>query len=465
MKRIFFITILTISFLYSKNEFFTDMPRASKIVMPRNNQVILSFYDAIKDVKKSVVNISTTKKVKVSRELEQLFNHPLFKEFFGLQLKKHNDKEVNSLGSGVIISKDGYIITNNHVIADAHEIFVNIPGRKKTYRASLIGTDSKTDIAVIKIKANNLTIAKLANSSNLREGDIVFAIGNPFGIGESITQGIISALNKRKVGLNQYENFIQTDASINPGNSGGALTDTRGALIGINSAIMSKSGGNNGIGFAIPVNMVKNIAGKLIRDGKVQRGYLGVNLSDLTPQIESLYKHKRGALILNVLPQGAAYKAKLRRGDLILSIGNENIYDTSGLRNAIASYSPNERIPIIYERNGEIKKSIITLGSRDKLTPSYQNREIIEGLKVSELTNRIRKRLRIPHHIQGLIVTKVRATSYSSRVGFHNGDIILQVDEFEIDSIKRFKYAIKNSNPRTREIFVSRNGYVIVING
>ena len=465
MRRLFFITILTISFLHAKSELFTDMPVHTKRVMPESNQVILSFYDAIKDVKKSVVNISTTKKVQVSQELEQLFNHPLFKEFFGLQLRKKNNKKINSLGSGVIISKSGYIITNHHVIADASEIFVNIPGKTKTFRASLVGTDPKTDIAVIKIQANNLPIAKFANSSKLREGDIVFAIGNPFGIGESITQGIISALNKRKVGLNQYENFIQTDASINPGNSGGALTDTRGALIGINSAIMSRSGGNNGIGFAIPVNMVKNIAGKLIKNGRVQRGYLGVNLSDLTPQIEGLYRHKRGSLILNVIPHGAAYKANLKKGDLILSLGDEKINDTSGLRNAIASYSPNVKIPLLYERDREIKKTIITLGSRDNLNPSAQAKNIIEGLKLSKITKYIRKKMNIPHHIQGIIVTKVTPTTYAYRVGFHKGDILLQVNDFETDNLDKFEYAIKNSNPKTREIFITRNGYVIVIDG
>ncbi len=465
MKRVFFITILTISFLYSKSDFFTDMPKTSKRVMPKSNQVILSFYDAIKDVRKSVVNISTTKKVQVSRELEQLFNHPLFKEFFGLQLKKQNSKKVNSLGSGVIISQDGYIITNNHVIADASEIFVNIPSRTKTYRAKLVGSDPKTDIAVIKIQSKNLTIAKFADSSKLREGDIVFAIGNPFGIGESITQGIISALNKRKVGLNQYENFIQTDASINPGNSGGALTDSRGALIGINSAIVSKSGGNNGIGFAIPVNMVKNIAEKLIRHGEVQRGYLGVNLSDLTPQIASLYKHKRGALILNIIPHGAAYRANLKRGDLILSIGDETINDTSELRNAIASYSPNTRVPILYERNREIKKTIITLSSKENLNSFTRSNEIIEGLQVSKLSQYLRQKMSIPYHIRGIVVTKVRSKTYAHRVGFQKGDIILQVNDFETDNLDKFKYAIKHSNPRDREIFVTRSGYVVVING
>ncbi len=465
MRRVFFVTILTISFLYSKSEFFTDMPKMAKRVIPESNQVILSFYDAIKDVKKSVVNISTTKQMKVSRELEQLFNHPLFKEFFGLQLKKQNSKKVNSLGSGVIISKDGYIITNNHVISDASEIFVNIQGRTKTYKASLIGADPKTDVAVIKIQAKNLTIAKFADSSKLREGDIVFAIGNPFGIGESITQGIISALNKRKVGLNKYENFIQTDASINPGNSGGALTDTRGALIGINSAIVSKSGGNNGIGFAIPVNMVKNIAEKLIRNGKVQRGYLGVNLSDLTPQIAKLYKHKRGALILNVIPNSAAYKAHLKRGDLILSIGNETINDTSELRNAIASYSPNIRVPIFYERDREIKKTVITLSSREKLNSFNYSQEIMEGLKVSNISKYIRQKMNIPYHVKGVIVTRVRARTYAQRVGFQKGDIILQVNDFETNDLDRFQYAIKHSSPREREIFVTRNGYVVVING
>ncbi|RVY47258.1 trypsin-like peptidase domain-containing protein, partial [Helicobacter pylori] len=196
---------------------------------------------------------------------------------------------------GVIISKDGYIVTNNHVIDGADKIKVTIPGSNKEYSATLVGTDSESDLAVIRITKNNLPTIKFSDSNDILVGDLVFAIGNPFGVGESVTQGIVSALNKSGIGINSYENFIQTDASINPGNSGGALIDSRGGLVGINTAIISKTGGNHGIGFAIPSNMVKDIVTQLIKTGKIERGYLGVGLQDLSGDLQNSYDNKEGA--------------------------------------------------------------------------------------------------------------------------------------------------------------------------
>jgi serine protease Do len=247
-------------------------------VAPNQNQVI-SFAPVVKKVIPSVVNISTTKivKVKIPDQFRRFFEDPFFKRFFGPfgnipnTPKEHKE---HALGSGVIISKDGYIVTNNHVVAGATKIIVKTYDGKK-YKAKLIGTDPGTDIAVIKIEAKNLKPITFTDSSKAKVGDIVLAIGEPFGLGESVTHGIISAKNRTSIGLNSYENFIQTDAAINPGNSGGALVDLKGRLIGINSAIISKSGGNNGIGFAIPSNMVKFVATSLIEKGKVVRGYLG----------------------------------------------------------------------------------------------------------------------------------------------------------------------------------------------
>ena len=227
--------------------------------MPEGEGVLLSYYDAVKDAKKSVVNIFTQKTVKQAAQVNPFMNDPFFREFFGKGFGEAMPKErvERSLGSGVIVSPDGYIITNNHVIANADTVMVLLAEEKKEYKAKVIGTDPKTDLAVIKIEAKELTPISFADSAKVREGDVVFAIGNPFGIGETITQGIVSALNKTGIGINEYENFIQTDAPINPGNSGGALIDSRGGLIGINTAIISPTGQNNGIGFAIPANMAK----------------------------------------------------------------------------------------------------------------------------------------------------------------------------------------------------------------
>ncbi|HEG3156624.1 TPA: serine protease HtrA, partial [Campylobacter jejuni] len=282
MKKIF-LSLSLASALFAASINFNESTTTANRVNPAAGNAVLSYHDSIKDAKKSVVNISTSKTITRANRpspLDDFFNDPYFKQFFDFdfpQRKGKNDKEVvSSLGSGVIISKDGYIVTNNHVVDDADTITVNLPGSDTEYKAKLIGKDPKTDLAVIKIEANNLSAITFTNSDDLMEGDVVFALGNPFGVGFSVTSGIISALNKDNIGLNQYENFIQTDASINPGNSGGALVDSRGYLVGINSAILSRGGGNNGIGFAIPSNMVKDIAKKLIEKGKIDRGFLGV---------------------------------------------------------------------------------------------------------------------------------------------------------------------------------------------
>lgn len=255
MQKTILLSLIASLSLFAGTIQIAQMPKDSPRQDATSSNVILSYNNAIKNVRQSVVNIATTKKTKQSDQLNELMMlNPFFKEFFGNRLPelKQQERKSHSLGSGVIISADGYIVTNNHVVEGADEIVVTLPNDEKEYKAKVIGEDSKTDLAVIKIDAKNLHVASFGDSSNLLEGDVVFAIGNPFGVGETITQGIVSALNKNNVGLNQYENFIQTDASINPGNSGGALVDSRGALIGINSAILSKGGGNNGVGFAIP---------------------------------------------------------------------------------------------------------------------------------------------------------------------------------------------------------------------
>lgn len=298
MKKLI-VSLSLASALFAANINFNETSITSNRVNPAAGDVVLSYHNSIRDAKKSVVNISTSKTITRANRpspLDDFFNDPYFKQFFDFdfpQRRGGNDKEVvSSLGSGVIISQDGYIVTNNHVVDDADTISVSLPGSDTEYKAKLIGKDPKTDLAVIKIEANNLWAITFTNSDDLMEGDVVFALGNPFGVGFSVTSGIISALNKDNIGLNQYENFIQTDASINPGNSGGALVDSRGFLVGINSAILSRGGGNNGIGFAIPSNMVKDIAKKLIEKGRIDRGFLGVTISALQGDTKKLIKIK-----------------------------------------------------------------------------------------------------------------------------------------------------------------------------
>lgn len=435
------------------------MPDNPRRIDPSNKNSILSYHNSIKDAKQSVVNISTTKMVALNNQLNEMLNNPLFKDFFGNKFSNKNQEKqkTQALGSGVIISSDGYIVTNHHVVEDADEIIVTLLDQTKEYKAKVIGLDPKTDLAVIKIESKDLKAASFGNSKTLQEGDMVFAIGNPFGVGGSVTQGIISALNKSAIGLNQYENFIQTDASINPGNSGGALVDSRGALIGINSAILSRSGGNNGIGFAIPSNMVKDIATTLIKDGKVDRGYIGVTISNLTNELQEIYESKSGTLILNVEKDSPADKAGIKRGDLIIEIDGADIKDANDLKNTIGNKTPGKTIEVKYERNSKIKSTEIILANMDK-SLSYKSKSTdIKGLNLEEITQSVREKYQIPIHIKGVLIAGVKAGSNADKLGFMPGDIIVQVDQMSIENFKDIKKAL--SSKKKKVVFVNRNGY------
>jgi len=426
---------------------------------------ILSYYDVIKEPQKSIVNISTTKKVYIDNQLYNLYRNPFFRDFFGQgfngRVPKKLERRSYALGSGVIVTSNGYIVTNNHVVANADTIKVSIKGVDKPYDAKVIGTDPKTDIAVIKIDAKNLTPIKFGNSDDLKVGDIVFAIGDPFGVGKSVTQGIISALNKNKVGINQYENFIQTDASINPGNSGGALVDSRGALIGINSAIITRSGGNNGIGFAIPSNMVKKIALTLINKGKIVRGYLGVSISDLNSGLKSIYKHKEGAFVLATQKDEPAYKAGIKRGDLIIEINGKKIKDANDLKNKIGSMKPGETITVKIEReNGVIKTFKVKLTQMPGSNVAVANTNaVIKGLKLTNLTKQVRYTYQIPKDIKGILVLDVKDGSQADKMGFRRGDIIIQVNSSLVKNIDQYKNAVHKSKKGI--IYVQRGDFVL----
>ncbi len=441
-----------------------SMPNDFKRESPTDKNVLLSYNNAIKDMRKVVVNIASTKKLQMNNNLQEMLNNPFLRDFFGNRLPKlrPQKRKAYSLGSGVIISSNGYIVTNNHVVEGADKIVVTVHGDKKEYKAKIIGQDPKTDLAVIKIEAKKLPVAKFEDSSKLLTGDVVFAIGNPFGVGESVTQGIISALNKSSIGLNQYENFIQTDASINPGNSGGALVDSRGALIGINSAIISRSGGNNGIGFAIPSNMVKKIATALINNGKIKRGYLGVSITDLKPNMKGLYKSGYGALILSVEKNSAAKKAGLKRGDLIIKVNGEKIKDANALKNMVGSILPNKKISIEFERDQKITTTTAKLASMSsELSFSKKGGEnYIKGLSVIQLDDQVRAKYQIPKDIDGVLITGVKLDSDADKLGFKRGDIIIQVQNITIKTIKDLNRAFKKYKNHSKMVYVNRGGFV-----
>lgn len=428
-----------------------------------NKNTILSYAEAIKEVKKSVVNISTSKTIaRAATPFDDFFNDPYFRHFFDFDGHgqrgmggRDNKRVVKSLGSGVIISNDGYIITNNHVVEDMDEIIVSVMDNSTEFKAKVIGADPKTDLAVIKIEAKNLSAVSFANSDKLMEGDVVFAIGNPFGVGLSVTSGIISALNKNNIGLNQYENFIQTDASINPGNSGGALVDSRGALVGINSAILSRSGGNNGIGFAIPSNMAKDIAKRLVEKGKIERGFLGVTITDLQNDVKKAYENGEGALVTSVEKGSSAEKAGIKRGDLILKVNDKNIKGASDLKNYIGGLELGKKVVIIFERD-RVSKSVSFVLTAD--TQSVSEAGLIEGLELKDLDKNARTRL--PSNINGVLVAGVKENSKGANSGFAVGDIIIGVEQDEVKNLAELTQILKQNRSKSfTKIWVYRNGY------
>jgi len=467
-KKLLIISTIIATQLFAKTIDFEMMDKNPTRITPNSTNEILSFNSSIKNSVNSIVNISAKRHVDTSLETLplQMFNDPFFKRFFGDQFGNQlkQNRVQRSLGSGVIVSKDGYIVTNNHVIENAEEITVTIGDDTTEYNAKLIGKDADSDIAVIKIESDVLlTPIKLGDSNSLMVGDVIFAIGNPFGIGSTVTQGIISALNKNKVGINRYENYIQTDASINPGNSGGALVDSRGALIGINTAIISKSGGNNGIGFAIPVAMVKDVVEKLVADGKVTRGYLGVAIADIDSEMAKVYKRKDGALVLDISAETPAAKYGLKRGDLIYAINGKTVKDRNSLQNMIASFKPDEKIKLDIERDGKDMSLDIVLGDRTSLVQiQSDNNTFLGGLKLSQIDAESQKQFRLSSDTTGILISDVEPKSKAEKAGFQAGDVIVQIEDVEIKNFTNIETALKRYNNKYKRVYVNRYGQTIM---
>jgi serine protease DegQ len=324
-----------------------------------------SFRDAAKIAMPSVVNIFTSKTATPSQN--PFMDDPFFRKFFGDRFDEQQDKQV-SLGSGVIVSAEGYILTNNHVVEAADEIEVALTDGRKAI-AKVVGADPETDLAVIKINLDNLPAITLGRVEEARVGDVVLAIGNPFGVGQTVTMGIISALGRNHLGiLDAFENFIQTDAAINPGNSGGALIDANGNLLGINTAIYSRSGGSLGIGFAIPVSTVKSVMDAIIKNGRVVRGYIGVEPQDITPELAESFglKKSSGAIIAGVLKGGPADKAGMQPGDILISVEGKAVADMADMLNQIAQLSPGTKAKIVVLRRNQENILNVTIGMRPK---------------------------------------------------------------------------------------------------
>lgn len=322
---------------------------------------------AAKKAMPSVVNIFTSSKMPEPSPHEQFKDDPLYKHFFGEQPDSEDNQPESSLGSGVIVSDKGLILTNDHVVAGADEIEVALAdGRKLS--AKVVGTDPDTDLAVLQVNAEKLPAITFASSDKLNVGDVVLAIGNPFGVGQTVTQGIVSALGRNHLGINTYENFIQTDASINPGNSGGALIDADGNLVGVNSAIYSRNGGSMGIGFAIPASLARQVMEQIAVSGSVTRGWIGIEAQDITPELAESFKlaQARGSLIAGVLRNSPADVAGIKAGDVLLAINDKEVEDSSSMLNLIAVLKPNEKAVLKLARAEKELKINVTVGKRPK---------------------------------------------------------------------------------------------------
>lgn len=394
----------------------------------KKDDIIPSLSPIAKNVIPAIVNISTKNKIIVNSNsiyTHPFFQDPLFEKFFRFpQEGTQTQKETHAIGSGVIVDRDeGYILTNHHVIDNAEEIYVTLLDKTRL-RAELIGSDPETDIAVLKIKPSNLTSMPLGESAKLEVGDFVIAVGNPFGLGHTVTSGIVSALSRSGLGIEGYEDFIQTDASINPGNSGGALVNLRGELIGINTAILSKTGSNVGIGFAIPIDMAKSVMQQLIEHGKVERGQIGVQVQSITPEIIDIMglQINSGALVINVENNSSAEQAGIKAGDIITKLNDEIITSAQELRNKVGVLRVGEEIKITLLREGKNIEKTVKIGTATNITTA----------NVTESTNKLLQGASFQEHPEGVLVSEVNNSSPAYNSGLRKGDIIFAVNKEKV---------------------------------
>ena len=390
----------------------------------------------------SVVNISTEKtiKSKYTDPFQDMFNDPFFGRYFGQQgTEKEYTQKATSLGSGFVITQDGYIMTNYHVVSEADKIDVKFSD-KEVYKAKLIGADPETDIAILKIDGGNNKFQPVdfGNSDNLKIGQWAIAIGNPFGLNNTMTVGIVSAKGRSGMGIETYEDFIQTDASINPGNSGGPLVDIDGKVIGVNTAILSQSGGNMGIGFAIPVNMAKSIKDMLIKDGKVTRGYLGIMMQPVDKNIAQKFNLKRssGVLITNVVPGSPAESAGLKRGDIIIDADGKKISEMGELINSISNSIPGKEMTFTVVRDGKETKIKAKLAKKEE--NSVDNNAVegsILGMKIRNIDDTVKQKFNLPKDKKGVIVLEVAYGSSAYLAGIRAGDVVVAVEKNEVSSV------------------------------
>jgi len=428
-------------------------------------QTSRAFSEIVSAVSPAVVNISTTKVLR--RDSDSLLEDPFFdffRPFHDLRIPKKWKEQ--SLGSGVVVSPDGFIITNNHVVEKSDEIKVTLLD-KKTFRGKIVGADPKTDIAIVKIDASNLPTIPWGDSEQLQVGEFVLAIGNPYGLSHTVTMGIISAVGRANVGVADYEDFIQTDAAINPGNSGGPLVNIKGELIGINTAIFSRTGGYQGIGFAVPSNMVRPIMSQLIQKGKIIRGWLGVTIQELTPELSQKFGLEKsiGALVSDVAKGSPAERSGVMRGDIILEFNGKEVKDVGNLRNMVAQSKVGSDVSIKILRSGKeyTVRLVIAELPREvaEVVPSNLPDDLesgaLTGLNVMGLTKEIAKQLGFTKDEKGVVVVRVEPSTPADEAGIKKGDVIKEVDKKQVDNLEDFNRIVSNlKRNETILLFIAR---------
>ncbi|MGA8367179.1 MAG: DegQ family serine endoprotease [Candidatus Acidiferrales bacterium] len=433
------------------------------------------FASVLKPALPAVVNIHTSKIVKQRSGGDMpFFNDPFFRQFFGDQFgqTQPQPQREESLGSGVIVTSDGTILTNNHVIDGASDIKVQLSD-KREFEAKLVGTDPKTDIAVLKINATDLPTLAFGDSSRLQVGDVVLAIGEPFGLGGTATMGIVSATGRSLNGeIENYEDFIQTDAAINPGNSGGAMIDLHGDLVGINTAIVTGGGGGNeGIGLAIPINMARSVMDQLVAHGKVVRGYLGVYIQNVTPEIAKAFglSELHGALIGDVSSDTPGGRAGLKKGDVILKLNGVTVDDANDLRLHISQMDPGTTVHLEISRDGKTQDVSVTLGELPEKeaenSPGESSGGALEGVEVQELTPDIEQQLNLPAGTRGVVITSVDPSSDAAAAGLSQGDVIQEVNHKPVNNIEQYRQALAGSGKQPVLLLVNHGGvtnYIVI---
>lgn len=446
---------------------------ASTTVPVTGLNVPASFAPVVNRDLPAVVNIASTKIVR--NNLNPLFSEPVFRQFFGDRLKEPRMKREQNLGSGVIVSSDGHVLTNYHVVEGASQIRVTI-NSAQDYTAKVIGSDSMSDIAILKIQAKNLPYMVMGDSSKVCVGDIALAMGNPYGLGQTVTMGIVGAVGRAGLGIEDYENFIQTDAAINPGSSGGALVNAKGELIGINTAILTSGTalggevGNRGVGFAVPVDMARLVLDQVLRNGKVARGFMGAVIQNLSPELAKMFARPnvQGALLSDIVAKGPSAQAGLQRGDIVVALNGEPVTSGSQFRIRVGMTPPGTTVMLKVLRAGNQMEVPVKLAElprkKDEPTPlSLPPAPALKGITVEPVTPQLMKDLNFPSETSGVIVSDVQVGTYAADAGLHPGDLIQEINRKPVHSLKDYQTLAAEAKDKAVLLLVNRGGTTLFV--